>query len=98
MILVLSNSAPSKMLHAITPALPVMFSHPSKSVTAQSSSLAVTAVVLSDIDVITGMKVKSLSSTLQKLYLWEKKLLTEVKVSVVVCTFGNTLLEMRNRK
>ncbi|KAL9674027.1 hypothetical protein QQ045_030292 [Rhodiola kirilowii] len=72
-------AAPSKMLHAITPTLPVVFSHPSKSLIVQSSSLAVMDATHSDVDEVTGMKIKSLSSTLQKLYLWEKKLCNEVK-------------------
>uniref|UniRef100_A0A7N0UZQ2 BZIP transcription factor n=1 Tax=Kalanchoe fedtschenkoi TaxID=63787 RepID=A0A7N0UZQ2_KALFE len=71
--------APSEMLHAITPSLPMVFSHPSKSGIAQSSSLAVLDAAATDIDEVTGMKTKGLSITLQKLYLWEKKLCNEVK-------------------
>ncbi|CAL5377963.1 unnamed protein product [Camellia sinensis] len=57
----------SKMLHVITPS-----SQPSTSTTTQSSSV--------EIDEDVGMSSSNLSSTLQKLYLWEKKLYEEVKV------------------
>ncbi|KAI7979021.1 Nitrate regulatory gene2 protein [Camellia lanceoleosa] len=57
----------SKMLHVITPS-----SQPSTSTTTQSSSI--------EIDEDVGMSSSNLSSTLQKLYLWEKKLYEEVKV------------------
>ncbi|KAL7237152.1 hypothetical protein ACSBR1_020260 [Camellia fascicularis] len=57
----------SKMMHVIAPA-----SQPSTSTTTQSSSV--------EIDEDVGMSSSNLSSTLQKLYLWEKKLYEEVKV------------------
>ncbi|CAM8920653.1 unnamed protein product [Rhodiola kirilowii] len=69
----------SKMMQAITPSLPIVFSHPSKSLIPQFSSLAVLDASPSNIDEIVGLKTKSLSSTLQKLYLWQKKLFYEVK-------------------
>ncbi|KAL9687518.1 hypothetical protein QQ045_031921 [Rhodiola kirilowii] len=69
----------SKMMQAITPSLPIVFSHPSKSLISKSSSLAVMDASPSNIDEIAGLKTKGLSSTLQKLYLWEKKLFYEVK-------------------
>ncbi|KAI8025409.1 Nitrate regulatory gene2 protein [Camellia lanceoleosa] len=61
------RSVSSKMLHVITPS-----SQPSTSTTTQSSSI--------EIDEDVGMSSSNLSSTLQKLYLWEKKLYEEVKV------------------
>ncbi|KAK9286817.1 hypothetical protein L1049_015222 [Liquidambar formosana] len=69
----------SKMLHVITP-LSVVSSHPSTSTNAESSSSAGKAgSALLDFDEDVGMRLKTLSSTLQKLHLWEKKLYNEVK-------------------
>ncbi|GAB4853077.1 hypothetical protein Ancab_017262 [Ancistrocladus abbreviatus] len=55
----------SKMLHAITPSLP--------STSKDGEAPAV------DLDEDARLRSRNLSSTLQKLYLWEKKLLDEVK-------------------
>ena len=61
------------MLHAIAPSLSVVSSQPSTSnENADSTSL--------DAEGELTLKPKNLSSTLQKLYLWEKKLCEEVKV------------------
>uniref|UniRef100_A0A5B6YH29 DUF632 domain-containing protein n=1 Tax=Davidia involucrata TaxID=16924 RepID=A0A5B6YH29_DAVIN len=71
----------SKMLHVITPSLSVISSQPSTSKSAESSSSIEKADPASlDIDGDVGMRSGNLSSTLQKLYLWEKKLYEEVKV------------------
>lgn len=71
----------SKMLHVFTPSLPLVSSQPSTSTNAEPSSIAnaVPAYLENDDDVV--VRSGSLSSTLQKLYLWEKKLYEEVKVS-----------------
>lgn len=60
--------------------LPVVSSHPSTSKGgAEPSASAGPAHVDADDDVVTFGS-RNLSSTLQKLYLWEKKLYKEVKV------------------
>ncbi|XP_057495200.1 protein ALTERED PHOSPHATE STARVATION RESPONSE 1-like isoform X1 [Actinidia eriantha] len=70
----------SKMLHVITPSLPVASSQPYTSKNAEPSSIERADPALLDIDKDVGMRSGNLSSTLQKLYLWEKKLYEEVKV------------------
>lgn len=67
----------SKMLHVITPSLPVVHSQPSTFTNAESSSAGGSALLGLDED--TGNRMRNLSSTLHKLYLWEKKLYNEVK-------------------
>ncbi|KAA8546166.1 hypothetical protein F0562_020940 [Nyssa sinensis] len=62
---------PSKMLHFITPPSSAVSSQPSTSKSAKSSL---------DIDEDVGLRSGNLSSTLQELYIWEKKLYEEVKV------------------
>ncbi|XWS55163.1 hypothetical protein CRYUN_Cryun10bG0151400 [Craigia yunnanensis] len=70
----------SKMLHVVTPSLSVVSSQPSTSKTAESSSSADnTDPAFLDFNEELARKPKNLSSTLQKLYLWEKKLYDEVK-------------------
>ncbi|KAK8699931.1 hypothetical protein V6N13_018339 [Hibiscus sabdariffa] len=71
----------SKMLHVVTPSLSVVSSsHPSTSETAESSSSTDnTDPALLDFGEELARKPKNLSSTLQKLHLWEKKLYSEVK-------------------
>ncbi|KAE8709275.1 kinase family protein [Hibiscus syriacus] len=70
----------SKILHVVTPSLSVVTSQPSASKTGESSSSAHnTDPTLLDFNEELARKPKSLSSTLQKLYLWEKKLYNEVK-------------------
>ncbi|KAL5706226.1 hypothetical protein ACHQM5_024424 [Ranunculus cassubicifolius] len=64
----------SKMLHSITPSLSVVSSQNSKG--GETSSNAGSVV---DIDEGLGMRSGNLSATLQKLYIWEKKLYDEVK-------------------
>ncbi|XP_057494846.1 protein ALTERED PHOSPHATE STARVATION RESPONSE 1-like [Actinidia eriantha] len=61
----------SKMLHVITPSFPVESSNPSTSDKVDLAAL--------EIDEDAGMGSGNLSSTLHKLYLWEKKLYEEVK-------------------
>lgn len=60
----------SKILH-----LPVLSSQPSTSKSSDSADPA-----LLDISQEVDLRSKNLSSTLHKLYLWEKKLYEEVKV------------------
>ncbi|OMO92003.1 hypothetical protein COLO4_17948 [Corchorus olitorius] len=70
----------SKMLHVVTPSLSVVSSQPSTSKTAETSSSADnTDPAFLDFNEELSRKTKNLSSTLQKLYLWEKKLYNEVK-------------------
>ncbi|XVE67285.1 hypothetical protein DITRI_Ditri08aG0148500 [Diplodiscus trichospermus] len=69
----------SKMLHVVTPSLSVVSSQPSTSKTAESSSSADSNPAFLDFNEELARKPKNLSSTLQKLYLWEKKLYNEVK-------------------
>lgn len=74
----------SKMLHVVTPSLSVVSSQPSTSKSAESSSSTDKGgPAYLDIDEDMAMRTRSLSATLQKLYLWEKKLYHEVKVSSV---------------
>lgn len=63
----------SKMLQGVTPPLPAASSQPSTSGNAEAGPPS------SEIDEELMMRSKNLSSTLQKLYLWEKKLYQEVK-------------------
>ncbi|KAJ0077679.1 hypothetical protein Patl1_35645 [Pistacia atlantica] len=73
----------SKMLHVVTPSLSVVSSQPSTSKSSESSSFANKAgPAFADIDEDMAMRTRNLSSTLHKLYLWEKKLYHEVKVSI----------------
>ncbi|XP_022762966.1 nitrate regulatory gene2 protein-like [Durio zibethinus] len=70
----------SKMLHVVTPSLSVVSSQPSTSKTAgPSSSADNTDPAFIDFAEELARKPKNLSSTLQKLYLWEKKLYNDVK-------------------
>ncbi|KAL5788972.1 hypothetical protein ACOSP7_005921 [Xanthoceras sorbifolium] len=70
----------SKMLHVVTPSLSVVHSQPSTSKSAESSSSNDKAGPgYLDIDEDLALRTKKLSSTLHKLYLWEKKLYNEVK-------------------
>ncbi|XP_060168702.1 protein ALTERED PHOSPHATE STARVATION RESPONSE 1-like [Lycium barbarum] len=66
----------SKMLHAITPSLSVVSSQPS---TSKSAEIQIADPVASDVEGDVTSRYKNLSSTLNKLYLWEKKLYQEVK-------------------
>ncbi|XP_011045186.1 PREDICTED: uncharacterized protein LOC105140165 isoform X1 [Populus euphratica] len=65
--------AASKMLQGVTPPLPAASSQPSTSGNAEAGPPSL------EIDEELMMRSKNLSSTLQKLYLWEKKLYQEVK-------------------
>ncbi|KAF5192269.1 Nitrate regulatory gene2 protein [Thalictrum thalictroides] len=67
----------SKMLHSITPSLSVVSSQPSTSKSVQPATMAGSVYI--DMDDNVGLKSGNLSSTLQKLYIWEKKLYDEVK-------------------
>ncbi|KAJ7967093.1 Protein of unknown function (DUF630 and DUF632) [Quillaja saponaria] len=71
--------ASSKMLHVVTPSLSVVSSQPSTSTNATESfsNNTITAHLDFDEDVLT--RAGNLSSILQKLCLWEKKLYNEVK-------------------
>ncbi|OIW16463.1 hypothetical protein TanjilG_19179 [Lupinus angustifolius] len=69
--------ASSKILHAVAPSLSLVSSQPSTSKSAESTDLAATPTLDFDFDLT--MRSRNLSSTLQKLYLWEKKLYNEVK-------------------
>lgn len=72
--------ASSKMLHLVAPSLSVVSSQPSTSKTAQSASTVDgPAPPNMDFEVDLTTRSRNLSSTLQKLYLWEKKLYQEVK-------------------
>ncbi|KAJ1383852.1 hypothetical protein SESBI_42991 [Sesbania bispinosa] len=72
--------ASSKMLHLVAPSLSVVSSQPSTSKTAQSASTVDGADPPNmDFEVDLTTRSRNLSSTLQKLYLWEKKLYQEVK-------------------
>lgn len=77
----------SKMLHVVTPSVSVVSSRPSTSKGAEPSASAGLAQVDADEEVVTFGS-RNLSSTLHKLYLWEKKLYDEVKVCGLV--FKNT--------
>ncbi|KAK7299794.1 hypothetical protein RJT34_10622 [Clitoria ternatea] len=69
--------ASSKMLNVVGPSLSMVSSRPSTSKDAESASAADTASVDFDVDLTT--RSRNLSSTLQKLLLWERKLYNEVK-------------------
>ncbi|KAK9129280.1 hypothetical protein Sjap_009767 [Stephania japonica] len=70
----------SKVLHSITPSVPVVSSLPSPSKGGDPSSSAEKAgSALLEFDNGIGGNSKSLTSTLQRLYIWEKKLYEEVK-------------------
>ncbi|GMI88002.1 hypothetical protein like AT4G35240 [Hibiscus trionum] len=70
----------SKMLHVVTPSVSLVSSQPSTSKTDETSSSADnTDPVFLELNEELARKQKNLSSTLQKLHLWEKKLYNEVK-------------------
>ncbi|KAE8724744.1 kinase family protein [Hibiscus syriacus] len=70
----------SKMLHVATPSISLVSSQPSTSKTDESSSPADnTDPAFLELNEELARKQKNLSSTLQKLYMWEKKLYNEVK-------------------
>lgn len=70
----------SKMLHVVTPSLSVVSSRPSTSKAANPSSSAEDASPATvDIPDDLARGSRNLSSTLHKLFLWEKKLYNEVK-------------------
>lgn len=69
------------MLHVVAPSLSMVSSQPSTSKSAESTSVIDKAGPSNlgfDDDLLA--RSRNLSSTLQKLYLWEKKLCNEVKV------------------
>lgn len=66
------------MLHLVAPSLSVVSSQHSASKAAQS-----TDPNNMDLDVELTNRSRNLSSTLHKLYLWEKKLYNEVKVCLL---------------
>lgn len=66
------------MLHTFTPSLSALSSQPS---TSKNDVDDKSDPALLDIEgEVSSLRSKNLSSTLQKLYLWEKKLYEEVKV------------------
>ncbi|KAB2045943.1 hypothetical protein ES319_D01G198700v1 [Gossypium barbadense] len=67
----------SKMLQVVTPSLSLVSSQPSTSKTDSSANNTDPAFL--DFNEELAKKQRNLSSTLQKLYLWEKKLYNEVK-------------------
>ncbi|WCJ39992.1 hypothetical protein M5689_020931 [Euphorbia peplus] len=70
----------SKMLHGVTPSLSVVSSQPSTSKSSEASSSTDKAdLAYLELDDDLKIRSKNLSSTLHKLYLWEKKLYNEVK-------------------
>nr|DAD41777.1 TPA_asm: hypothetical protein HUJ06_016100 [Nelumbo nucifera] len=69
----------SRMLHVITPSLTVVSSQPSTSKSGESSSSEKAGPVHLEFEEDLGMSSGNLSSTLKKLYMWEKKLYDEVK-------------------
>ncbi|KAG6651517.1 protein ALTERED PHOSPHATE STARVATION RESPONSE 1-like [Carya illinoinensis] len=71
----------SKMLHAVTPSMSMVSSQPPTSKGADSSAgTDEGGPAQSDMDeYVVGLRSRNISSTLRKLYLWEKKLYNEVK-------------------
>lgn len=67
----------SKMLHAITPSLSLVSSLPS---TSKASDVEKVDPASLDVEGDLNLRSRNISSTLHKLYLWEKKLYEEVKV------------------
>lgn len=80
----------SKMLHAISPSLSVVSSQPS---TSNNAAIQINDPAALDVEGDVSSRYKNLSSTLNKLYLWEKKLYQEVKVlfHFVGCLFFFTV-------
>lgn len=79
----LCKAVSSRMLHVVTPSISTVSSQPSTSKGAESSSASNKPGGRAQLDVdedVVGLGSTNLSSTLQKLYLWEKKLYNEVKV------------------
>ncbi|KAM7479499.1 hypothetical protein LguiA_027712 [Lonicera macranthoides] len=70
----------SKMLNVIAPLSVASLQPSSTSRSAESSSVEMADPAYQDIDGDVGMGSKNLSSTLKKLYLWEKKLYEEIKI------------------
>lgn len=76
----LYEAVSSKMLHAVAPSSPVASSLPSTSEIGESSSIDKVDPAYLEIDEERLIGSGNLSSTLQKLHLWEKKLYDEVMV------------------
>lgn len=76
---VFHETVTSKMLHVVTPSLSVMSSQPSTSKAVETSAEKDGPAIL-DFDEEMRMRSRTLSATLHKLHLWEKKLFNEVKV------------------
>ena len=73
------------MFNVVSPSLPVVSSQPSTSKGAESSSADKASPAQLDMDEdVVGLRSRKLSSTLHKLYLWEKKLYNEVKVCSIM--------------
>ncbi|XP_077231148.1 protein ALTERED PHOSPHATE STARVATION RESPONSE 1-like [Tasmannia lanceolata] len=74
------HNVSSRMLNVISPSLSLVSSQPSTSKSAEPSpSTKKDGSRFLDLDEGMGMKAGNLSSTLEKLYIWEKKLFEEVK-------------------
>lgn len=76
----LCEAVSSKMFHGIKPSLPVASSHSSTSENGKSSSIDKDHSGYLEIDEEVVIGSGNLSSTLQKLHLWEKKLYDEIMV------------------
>lgn len=70
---------------SIAPSISVVSSQSSTSKSTESSSIEKADPAYLDIDDHMGLRSGNLSSTLQKLFLWEKKLYEEVKVCSCIC-------------
>lgn len=70
---------------SIAPSISVVSSQSYTSKSTESSSIEKADPAYLDIDDHMGLRSGNLSSTLQKLFLWEKKLYEEVKVCSCIC-------------
>lgn len=85
----LCEAVSSKMLHVVSSSTSVVSSQSSSSKGAEASSTADKAgpAQLDMDEDVAGLRSRNLSSTLQKLYLWEKKLYNEVKVCCIMLNY-----------
>ncbi|MCD7450583.1 hypothetical protein HAX54_007379 [Datura stramonium] len=80
----------SKMLHAITPSSSVLLLPP----TSKNAAIEIADHAILDVEGDISSRPRNISSTLQKLYLWEKKLFEEVKAEEKI----RVLHERKSRK
>ncbi|KAH0733512.1 hypothetical protein KY289_004700 [Solanum tuberosum] len=85
----------SKMLHAISPSLSVVSSQPS---TSKNAAIQINDPAASDVEGDVSSRYKNLSSTLNKLYLWEKKLYQEVKCCLYFLFLGTFVEDISSAK